>query len=720
MQGMARAAILVFAWTATAVAHRPYDASRRWTFGEGAFIREAGTNRVVLDRGINLAGSSKLPLLPDGATHLPTSLLQPRAASFVGRPFPLADGSEHLKRLRRWGFTWVRLVFTWEAVEHAGPGLYDEAYLTYLRDVVELAGSHGLGVVLDPHQDVWSRFTGGDGAPAWTLEAAGLRPRTLHPTAAFTHQGNGDPLPAMSWAQNYQKLGCATMFTLFFGGDRYAPRTTVCRSDVGPTSEDTAYLDEVWGGGERRLGIGTFLQGHYLRAVRTVAEAVAGCDNLLGFDTLNEPSPGFIGTPDLASPGVLSLGRSPLTEMAEAAGFAAPAPFGLPLPAVPPLRPSAWDARGCVWRREGVWAEGPEGRARLLRPSHFACDDFMAEFLLPFWARLAEHVGQHLPEAALFCSPPARAPYADPVWPAPPLLPVVFSPHWYDVVRVVPKRSLGPVGLAVGGADGAELYATEGGKRKAFAQAIRAELRRGGGLGPGVPAILGEVGMCFDLDGGAAYQRGQRGARGRERVVACIDAVLAALEEVCVPFAWWNYSPDNDHERGDGWNGEDFSIYSADDVGVPWGWGGDPEALPADEDAGGRGLTALVRPHARRVAGIPVRQRFHLGRRAFALVFETAPGDQRSGDAAITEVFVPMLHYGEPLRMADGTLTPRVDVVCSDGTWKAHDKDPQLLLFQCDMSRRVHTLRITPRAPRAGPTMTAGGSGVPLPRLGVE
>ena len=48
--------------------------------------------------------------------------------------------------------------------------MYDEAYLDYLLMVVRKAGEYGISVFIDPHQDVWSRWTGGDGAPAWTLE----------------------------------------------------------------------------------------------------------------------------------------------------------------------------------------------------------------------------------------------------------------------------------------------------------------------------------------------------------------------------------------------------------------------------------------------------------------------------------------------------------------------------------------------------------------------
>ena len=46
-------------------------------------------------------------------------------------------------------------------------------------------------MIIDPHQDVWSCFTGVDGAPWWTLDAAGLNTddSSLHDTgAAVLHQ----------------------------------------------------------------------------------------------------------------------------------------------------------------------------------------------------------------------------------------------------------------------------------------------------------------------------------------------------------------------------------------------------------------------------------------------------------------------------------------------------------------------------------------------------
>ncbi len=152
--------------------------------------------RRMLLRGVNLGGASKVPVEPNGATHLREGFFNHREVSFVGRPFPLAEADEHFRRLRHWGLTTLRLLTTWEAIEHAGPGIYDKEYLDYLTAVVNKAGEHGLRVFIDPHQDVWSRFSGGDGAPGWTLESVGFNLENLHDTgAAFVHAMVGMTIP---------------------------------------------------------------------------------------------------------------------------------------------------------------------------------------------------------------------------------------------------------------------------------------------------------------------------------------------------------------------------------------------------------------------------------------------------------------------------------------------------------------------------------------------
>ena len=144
-------------------------------------VRRRGTDfvdrhgRVLTLRGVNLAGTCKMPRSCGGAeaaerggTHTAEGFYEAEDISFVGRPFPLEEADVHLTRLRAYGCSVVRLLVTWEAVEHAGPGKYDEEYLRYLTALAAKCAEYAINIYVDPHQDVWSRYSGGDGAPAWT------------------------------------------------------------------------------------------------------------------------------------------------------------------------------------------------------------------------------------------------------------------------------------------------------------------------------------------------------------------------------------------------------------------------------------------------------------------------------------------------------------------------------------------------------------------------
>ena len=313
---------------------------------EGPWFKDE-QNRTLILRGVNLGGSSKVPF-PDGATHMRQGFFDHRKVSFVNRPFPLEEAGEHFARLRSWGLTLVRFLVTWEAVEHAGPGLYDRDYLDYLYELVRRAGEHGLSLFIDPHQDVWSRMSGGDGAPGWTFEAVGMEVRTFAETgAAIVHAVHGDPFPRMVWPTNYTKLASATMFTLFFGGNDFAPRTTVAGE---PVQE--------------------FLQRHYINAIKQVALRLKGLPHVVGYDTMNEPSPGFIGWDDLnAHNGLLQVGDSPTPFQAMVLGAGIPQEIEIWDTGLRGIRPvgrrlRAWGSRGCAGRAGGTHAAPAGGPLR--------------------------------------------------------------------------------------------------------------------------------------------------------------------------------------------------------------------------------------------------------------------------------------------------------------------------------------------------------------------
>lgn len=615
------------------------------------WFRDEYGRRLIL-RGVNLGGSSKVPVRPKGATHCREGFFDHHDVSFIGRPLPLDEADEHFRRLRHWGFTVLRLLTTWEAIEHAGPGQYDLDYLDYLTAVVRKAGEHGLSVIIDPHQDVWSRFTGGDGAPGWTLEAAGFEIRNLHPTgAAFLHQLHDGPLPPMIWPTNERKLGAATMFTLFFAGNDFAPKTKV----EGEPIQDS-------------------LQRHYFAAIEQVARRLRGLPHVLGYDTMNEPSPGYIGLGDLlAVPTPLRLGLAPSALESMRLGEGQTLELdkwklslfqfrraGRMVANADGLR--AWkEGIPCIWREHGVWeADGREG-ARLLRPDYFSnvggrTVNFTEDYYKPFARRFAERLQRAHPGAAIFLeTQPGHAP---PQWEADDPENIVWAPHWYDGLTLFLKRLVPSVGLDFASK---RFILGQGRIRRRFAEELAAHLSAAESNLGGAPVLIGEIGIPFDLDKKRAYRSGDF----RHQELA-LDRSLRALESSLLSSTLWNYTSDNTNEHGDQWNDEDFSIFSRDQ----WTPG-------AGLDSGGRALEALLRPYPMATAGEPLRMSYDRLSGVFEYEFRHDP-----------QVEEPTICYVPQRAFADGS-----GVTVSDGE-ASLDSDAQRLTYRHTLARETHVLRL--------------------------
>jgi len=603
--------------------------------------------RTLLLRGVNLGGSSKVPFRPDGSTYRREGFFDHRNVSFVGRPFPLEEADEHFARLREWGFTFLRFLVTWEAIEHAGPGIYDEEYLDYLYAVVRKAGEYGIELFIDPHQDVWSRMSGGDGAPGWTFEVIGMDVTRFTETgAAIVHAVHGDPFPRMIWPTNYSKLAAATMFTLFFGGNDFAPQLKV---DGEPVQE--------------------YLQRHYINAIKKVASRLRDLPNVVGYDTMNEPSAGFIGWQDLnVSGGLLRMGPSPTPFQAMLLGAGFPQEvevweFGLrpKLRGRQLLNPHGvrvWqEGYDCIWKMHGVWDVGADGVPRLLRPDYFAAD-FANDYLRPFANRYAREIRSIVPDAIIFVEGVPGGPHLR--WGPEDEPRVVHAAHWYDGLTLLTKNFNPFVTFnAVTG----RLVLGRKRVRQAFIEQL-AHIKNWAqeGMG-GVPTLIGETGIPFDMQNKRAYRTGNF-----SRQIKALDAIMQALEANLLSFTLWNYTADNTNARGDRWNDEDLSLFSRDQ-----------QTDPNDINSGGRALEAAVRPYARRVAGEPLRMRFDIRRRVFEFEFRHDPAVN-----APTELFVPNYQY------------PKGYVVeLSDGTYEVN-REEQVLIYHHGEHRQVHFLRLKP------------------------
>lgn len=120
---------------------------------DGTRFRDS-QGREVLLHGINASADAKLPLHPNQPSQEPKGFFEGDNVSFVGRPFDVSEARIHFSRLRRWGYNTIRYIFTWEALEHQGPGKYDEEFIQHTIAVLQEAKAFGFYVFMDPHQDV--------------------------------------------------------------------------------------------------------------------------------------------------------------------------------------------------------------------------------------------------------------------------------------------------------------------------------------------------------------------------------------------------------------------------------------------------------------------------------------------------------------------------------------------------------------------------------------
>src|SRR5262249_9807199 len=135
----------------------------------------------------------------------------------------------------------VRLLIFWDAAEPT-EGNWDDTYLDRVNQQVDRFWSKGIRVILDMHQDVYGPAVTGDGAPAWATRTDGQ---------PFEQQ--------MIWSANYFEPAVKRAFDNFWA------------YDAGPNAD---------------------LQDHYAETWRRIAARFATHPGVIGYDVINEPSPG--------------------------------------------------------------------------------------------------------------------------------------------------------------------------------------------------------------------------------------------------------------------------------------------------------------------------------------------------------------------------------------------------------------------------------------------
>ncbi|KAG0169677.1 hypothetical protein DFQ28_003485 [Apophysomyces sp. BC1034] len=702
----------------------------------GPWFVERDTQRTILFRGVNLGGGTKLPKgIP---SHENKGFWEDydRNVDFVNRPFPLDEANDHLQRLVDWGFNLVRLIITWEAIEHEGPGIYDQEYLDYIAKLLKKCQEYGLKVFIDPHQDAWSRHCGGSGHPGWTHALVGLNPRHFSVTnAAIVHNTypKKDEFPKMIWNTNYQKLAAATMFTLFFAGKTYAPKCIV-----------------------NGIHVQDYLQTHYFNALSELAKRIQkeGVENsvVIGYDSMNEPGKGYIGLEDISKlsnsdidfkMGLMPTGYqgmllgSGMATTVEDWAFVWSGPKKVSDVLVDPKGTEAWMTEsemqeacttfgwqrakewpaGCVWATHGVWNKSTQ---TLLSPHYFATHPTTGDFVdyqhfwLEFLQRYIEAIRKIHTDAILFVQPA--------VLEVPPLIPrslgrLVYAPHWYDGLTLVKKKwcsynidfinlnrgkyGTGPLRFI------RALRVGEKAIRQCFVDQLETIRREGLEQIGNYPCILGEIGIPYDME--TAKSNSLQGLWAwlstwfyQPSITTttapaidspdspqnkAMDANVHAVEKNLLNYALWHYMPDNDSYWGDLWNGEDLSLWQASQIdrrrtSVPNVKESDTTWVDRYLDTSsssstleqeptlkgmllyphnGRDVASLHRPHACKIAGIPISIEYtspsFRNRASYRFSYESRVAGET------TEIFVPRCFFP----------TVNTEVTVSSGWWEAQE-----------------------------------------------
>ncbi len=594
--------------------------------------------RYVHLHGVNLGGSTKTPFTWPWGPEPEQVDYNGLDFSYLDRPFPLDEADHWFGVMNDLGFNVIRLMVVWEAIEPDEKGVYDTEYLDYVEGIVARAEEHGIYVLMDMHQDMFSRhlmtrfneypyetlqeegitdadvvaasvvsfvepYTDtmrGDGAPRWVVQAA-----LPHKQMDSDHWGDpfllgeldldainaivdlieqltgsedgGDELP--DWAGYF--------FQNLPGSGYGIEETTnlLPWSTWGINNATSIDLEMAWAAffagndcfPDRTIdgvNVQDHLQEAYADSWRQVAARVAPYDNVIGYDLMNEPNSIFL---------VLTVAAALLNTGAADS-----------------IQPMLVDLLGEELGAQmndillGLQLIPMDAEPETVEAWGFADADLLAilglnigfdhNYLEPFYARTGHAILEEDPDAVIWIESTAGLNVVlgggmngqmEINMRAPDGIDqLVYAPHWYPDIYPMLGLIREPRDFTV---DEIE-------HRDYSDQIDEAAARAWYSLG-NVPIVFGEFGTYYNYNGIETSV-----LQDYEVSAHILDNYYEAFEETFTSRIQWVFTTDNSYEEGDWWNGEDFSVL-------------DPDGVP-------RGEEAFSRPHAMALAGKPVATHF--------------------------------------------------------------------------------------------------------------
>jgi hypothetical protein len=209
--------------------------------------------------------------------------------------------------------------------------------------------------------------------------------------------------------------------------------------------------------------------------------------------------------------------------------------------------------------------------------------------------------------------------------------------------------------------------------------------------------LIGETGLHFDVGLDKSRQAGNTPSKDRahnkpsitlptKQFQKAFDNILTGLDRTLSHYTLWNYTIENNAQDGDGWNGENLSLFSRDEEDSTVT--GRQQQDDSDKlDKGGRAIDQFCRPYPIATVGQPTRIVFDRHKRTFNLWTRTTSEDQGLIRANVkTEIYVPRYHFHGP---------EKCEVKTSDGSWE-WDNEQQIVFWTYSNDQAVldHWLEI--------------------------
>ncbi|MFX0070426.1 MAG: hypothetical protein ACFFAO_04975 [Candidatus Hermodarchaeota archaeon] len=242
--------------------------------------------------------------------------------------------------------------------------------------------------------------------------------------------------------------------------------------------------------------------------------------------------------------------------------------------------------------------------------------------------------------------------------------PFVNAAHWYDAASITTKKAWLRVNydimtdkLVFGKMSVQKMYDNQLVNIKSVSQTVAG----------GVPTLLGEFGLHYDLNNKKAYKVfTKKGQKAFNINIKALNMYYNAIDRNLLHGTQWNYTSDNSNEWGDLWNLEDLSIFSRDQ-----------QTDLSDINSGGRAIRGFCRPHFLHCAGTPLKMEFNLKKGSFLFEFNAD-----SSISAPSIIYVPKVQYpnGYQIELSAG---------------KVERKEKEQLVFLSTEKDGFHSIKIT-------------------------